>query len=64
MSYITFTELIPERTFRRYCSRIYEQAQEIWLSITKNQLSTELLRLKTSLKETYKISKEMAEDPK
>ena len=55
---------IPERTFRRYCSRIYTEDQKTLLSITKNELASELLRLRSSLEETYKISKEMANDPK
>ena len=55
---------IPERTFRRYCSRIYHEDQKIFLSVTKEQLSSELLRLRSSLEETYKISKDMALDPK
>ena len=55
---------IPERTFRRYCSRIYNQDQKTWLSITKHQLGSELLRFRSSLEETYDISREMALDPK
>ena len=55
---------IPERTFRRYSSRIYQQDQKIWLSITKHQLSTQLIKLKDSLEETYNIAKDMALDPK
>ena len=54
---------IPERTFRRYSSRIYRQDQNTWASITKHQLSTELLRLQQSLEETYRISLAMAKDP-
>ena len=55
---------IPERTFRRYCSRIYNQDQKTWLSITKHQLGSELLRFRSSLEDTYDISREMALDPK
>ena len=54
---------IQERTFRRYSSRIYRQDQNTWASITKHQLSTELLRLQQSLEETYRISLAMAKDP-
>ena len=56
------TLAIPERTFRRYCSKIYEQDQKIWVSITKNELASELLRLRSSLEETYNIAKKMSED--
>src|SRR6476659_6319383 len=55
---------IPERTFRRYCSMIYNQDQKTFLSITKEQLGSELLRLRSSLEETYDISRGMALDPK
>ena len=55
---------IPERTFRRYCSRIHQEDQNTWLSITKHQLATSLLKLRSSLEETYDISREMALDPK
>ena len=29
---------IEERTFRRYCSRIYHEDQNTWLSITQEQV--------------------------
>ena len=45
---------IPERSFRRYCA-IYNQDLKTFLSITKEQLGTELLKLRSSLEETYKI---------
>ena len=34
---------IPERTFRRYCSRIYNQDQKTWLSITKHHQQVHFL---------------------
>lgn len=55
---------IPERTFRRYCANIYQQDQNTWLSITKHQLASSLLKLRSSLEEAYDISREMALDPK
>ena len=55
---------IPERTFRRYCALIYRQDQKTWASITKHQLASSLLKLRSSLEETYDISREMALDPK
>jgi hypothetical protein len=52
------------RTYQKYTHRIHEEDQQIWFSITQEQLATELLRLRSSLEETYKISKDMANDPK
>jgi hypothetical protein len=54
---------IELRTFQRYTKTIYEQDQQVWFSITQEQLATELLRMKKSLEDTYKIAKEMALDP-
>ena len=54
---------IPLRSYRRYCSSIAKQDREIWHSIVEEQLSSELLHLKSSLEETYRVSLEMALDP-
>ena len=37
--------------------------KDAWFSITQEQLGSELLRLKSSLEETYRISLAMAKDP-
>lgn len=51
---IMSTLKIPERTFRDYTARIYKQDRETWLNITKEELSTELLKLRSSLSDTYR----------
>jgi len=53
---------IELRTFQRYTKTIYEKDQQVWFSITREQLATELLRLRSSLEETYIIAKKMSED--
>ena len=55
---------IEERTFRRYCSRIYQEDQNLWLSITQEQYATELLRLRSCLNNAYNIAKQLSEDSK
>ena len=52
------------RTYQRHKKRIHEEDQKVWFSITQEQLGTELLRLKSSLEETYRMSLTMAQDPK
>jgi hypothetical protein len=52
------------RTYQKYMHILHLEDQKVWLSITQEQLGSELLRLKSSLEETYKISREMANDPK
>jgi hypothetical protein len=51
------------RTYQKYNHIIHLEDQKVWLSITQQQLASELLRLRSSLEETFKISKKMAEDP-
>lgn len=53
---------IPERTFRRYTSIIYKQDREVWLSITRNELSSDLLRLRSSLADTYRYCMDKLKD--
>ena len=55
---------IEERTFRRYCSRIYTEDQNLWLSITQEQYATELVRLRSCLNYSYNIAKQLSEDSK
>ena len=52
------------RTYQKYMHILHLEDQKAWLSITQEQLGSELLRLKSSLEETYKITKDMALDPK
>ena len=52
------------RTYQKYTHIIHLEDQKVLLSITQEQLGTELLRMKQSLEETYKISKDIALDPK
>ena len=51
------------RTYQKYTHIIHLEDQQVWLSITQEQMGTELLRMKQSLEETYKIAKQMALDP-
>lgn len=53
---------IPERTFRRYSSKIRQEDKKIWLSMTQDRLEYELLRLKSSLEDTYQIAKSISEN--
>ncbi len=54
---------IPERTFRDYTARINKKDREVWYSITREELATELLALRSSLLDTYKYCKKKLEDP-
>lgn len=54
---------IPLRTYRRYTASIHKQNQEIWYSLVRDELCTELLKLRSSLEDTYKIAKELCEKP-
>lgn len=55
---------IELRTFQRYTKTIYEQDQEVWISITRNELASELLKLRSCLNDSYKIAKQLSEDTK
>jgi hypothetical protein len=55
---------IEPRQYQRLTKKICEQDQKVWFSITQGQLGTELLRMKQSLEDTYKIARQMSEDPK
>ena len=52
---------LTERMWYRYNRIVNEQDKEIWLSITRTQLETELLNLKQSLEDTYRIAKEQVQ---
>ena len=52
---------IEPSTYRKYVHRIHTQDKEAWLLLTSQQYETELLRLKGSLEDTYRITKAMAE---
>ena len=52
------------RTYQKYTHNIHLEDQKVWYSITQEQMGTELLRMKQSLEETYKIAKDMANDPR
>ena len=47
---------LTERMWYRYNKIVNEQDKEIWLSITRTHLETELLNLKESLEDTYRIA--------
>jgi len=55
---------IPIPTYRRYVAKIHKQNKEAWLSLTRNEYETELLKLKGSLEDTYNKAKALSEDPK
>ena len=46
----------------QYTHNIHAEDQNVWLSITQEQRSTELLRLKQSLEHSYRIALAMSED--
>lgn len=49
-----------DRTYQRYDKIIREQDHEAWLNVTKNELEPELLKLKSSLEDTYKIADDLS----
>jgi hypothetical protein len=53
---------IPLRTFQRYAKQIHEEDKQVWYDITSQELESALLRMRSSLEETYKISKNIAEN--
>ena len=53
---------IPLPTYRRYSQKIHKQNKEAWLSLTKNEYETELLKLKESLEDTYRKAKVISEE--
>lgn len=55
--------LLELRTYQRHIKRIGEEDKAVWYSIIRDELATELLRLRSSLEETYLIAKGLAEDP-
>ena len=53
---------IELRTFQRLTKAIYEQDQQVWLSITQEQYCSELLRLLLCINYAYNIAKQLSED--
>jgi hypothetical protein len=51
------------RTYQKYTRILHLEDQKVWLSITQEQLGSELLRLKSSLESTYQTARVMSEDP-
>jgi hypothetical protein len=45
-------------------NNIHTEDEKVWLSISREQLSTELLRMKNSLEHSYRIALAMSEDEK
>ena len=52
------------RTYQKYMHIIHLEDQKVWSSAGEEQLGSELLRMKQSLEETYRISLAMAKDAK
>lgn len=57
------TLAIPRRTFYTYKKKIIEQDKKLWREITSEYLASELLRLRSSLEETFTKSRELANTP-
>ena len=55
---------IPKSTFYRYKSRIYNEDRELWEKVSIEPLESGALMLIASLKDTYRISKEIASNDK
>jgi hypothetical protein len=51
------------RNYQKYTKMLHLEDQQVWLSITQEQLGSELLRLKQSLEHTYNTALAMAQDP-
>jgi hypothetical protein len=54
---------IPLRSYRRYTSTINKQNQKAWYSLVKYELATELIKLRSSLEESYQTAKELCTKP-
>lgn len=54
---------IELRTYQRYMKRIHKQNRELRLGITKDELASELLRLRASLSYTYRYCMDKLNDP-
>ena len=52
---------IKLRMWQRYVKRLHDEDKEIWRSLVQNELESELLRLRSSLEDTYRIASDMAE---
>jgi hypothetical protein len=55
---------IPKSTFYRYKSRIYNEDRELWEKVSIEPLESGALMLMVSLKDTYRIAKEIASNDK
>ena len=51
------------RQYQYFAKRINLQTQKIWYSLVKDELCTELLRLRNSLEESYSIALSLAKNP-
>jgi hypothetical protein len=51
---------IPNSTFYRYKSRIYNEDRELWEKVSIEPLESRALKLKESLEHTYRIAREIA----
>ena len=51
------------RNYQKYTHILHLEDQKVWLSITQEQLGTELLRLKNALEETYRTALAISKAP-
>lgn len=54
---------IPLRSYRRYTAAIHKQNQKAWYSLVRDELATELLKLRASLEESYHIALTLSKKP-
>lgn len=52
------------RNYQKYAHIIHLEDQKVWLSVSQEQLSGQLLRMKQSLEHSYRIALAMSEDEK
>ena len=52
------------RNYQKYTKSIHEEDKQVWYDLASQELSSQLLSMKQSLEETYKIARDMALDPK
>lgn len=55
---------LTDRMWRRYNRMVNQQDKKIWYELTKDQLESELLKLKVSYEETYQVAKQGVKDSK
>ena len=51
------------RNYQKYAHILHLEEQKVWLSVSQEQLSGQLLRMKQSLEHTYNTALKMCEDP-